>query len=192
MARSDHADKRSGPGSQGGQRSETFMVEELGVAFFDLSRMPQWKSSDDDLAVAEFLQKFYALTAKYIEPAGGRIVKFMGDGGLAIFDPDQADSVIFAFSALSDAIHRTTETSGVDTYLNVNIHIGPVVTGEFGVPGHERFDVVGKAVNIAARLGRRGITLSPQAFRALTPQGRERFKKINPPTTYKFDHRKRH
>ncbi len=187
MAQSNHADKRSGSGP----RSETFLVEELGVAFFDLSRMPQWKSSDDDLSVAEFLQKFYALTAKHIEPAGGRIVKFMGDGGLAIFDPDQADSVIFAFSALSDAMHRTGETAGVDTYLNVNIHVGPVVTGEFGVPGRERFDILGKTVNVAARLGRRGITLSPQAFRSLSPEGRERFKKITPPITYKLNHRKR-
>lgn len=192
MAQSDHADKRSDSGSHEGRRSETFMVEELGVAFFDLSRMPQWKSSDDDLAVAEFLQNFYALTAKYIEPAGGRIVKFMGDAGLAIFDPDVADNVIFAFSALSDIIRRSAESFGVDTYLNVNIHVGPIVTGEFGAPGHERFDVVGKVVNVAARLGRRGITLSPQAFRALSPEGRERFKKIQPPTTYRFDHRKRH
>ena len=161
-------------------------TETLGVAFFDLSRIAEWASSQEDVRVASFLQEFYRVAAEHIEPAGGRIVKFMGDAGLAVFPKKCAESVIFALSALSQETRAAAHNLGLDTYLNVNVHVGPVLAGSFGPPGAERFDVIGKTVNVAARLGRRGITLSPQAFRCLSPEGRERFEKISPPITYRL------
>ncbi len=158
----------------------------LGVAFFDLSRIPEWASSDDDCQVASFFQRFYAMAAEYIEPAGGRIVKFMGDAGLAVFPEESAEAVIFALAELADAARQAAEAAGLDAYLNVNVHFGPVLAGSFGPPGAKRYDVIGKTVNIAARLGRRGLTLSAQAFRRLSEDGRKRFQKIMQPITYRF------
>ena len=158
----------------------------LGVAFFDLSRISEWGSSQDDAPVAGFLQGFYALAAKHIEPAGGRIVKFMGDAGLAVFPTDSAEAVIFALHELTVAARQSARRVGFDTYLNVSVHVGPVLTGSFGAPGSERFDVMGKTVNVAARLGRRNVTLSSQAFRCLSPAGRKRFEKITRPVTYRI------
>ena len=77
-------------------------------------------------------------------------------------------------------------SDGLDAYLNVNVHVGPVLTGRFGPNGDERFDVIGKTVNIAARLGRRGVTLSAQAFRCLSAEARKRFEKLMQPITYRF------
>ena len=159
----------------------------LGVAFFDLSRITEWSSSDEDAQVATFFQKFYVLAAERIEPPGGRIVKLMGDAGLAVFPVESAEDVIFALCALSKEARECGREFGFDVYLNVNVHVGPVVAGNFGPPGDERFDVIGKTVNIAARLGRRGVTLSPQAFRCLAPEARERFEKVKPPVTYRFN-----
>ena len=161
-------------------------TETLGVAFFDLSRMAEWASSNQDEHVAGFLQRFYELAAEYIEPASGRIVKFIGDAGLTVFPTESAEEVIFALCALAGDVRQVGHTYVIDTYLNVNVHVGPVITGSFGPSGAERFDVIGKAVNIAARLGRRGVTLSAQAFRCLSPEGRQRFEKITQPTTYRF------
>ena len=158
----------------------------LGVAFFDLSRMTEWSSSAEDVLIARFLQKFYELAARYIEPTGGRIVKFMGDAGLAVFPTDSVQDGIFALCAFAQDARECAREFGLDTYLNVNVHVGPVLAGPFGPPGAERFDVIGKTVNIAARLGRRGITLSPQAFRCLDPESRRHFEKITPPVTYRF------
>ena len=158
----------------------------LGVAFFDLSRMAEWASSNEDAHVAGFLQSFYELSARHIEPPGGRIVKFMGDAGMAVFPKESAEDVIFALCALSREARECARSCGLDAYLNVNVHVGPVLAGSFGPRGAERFDVIGKTVNIAARLGRRGVTLSPQAFRCLSPTARERFRKITPPVTYRF------
>ncbi|MBT3379242.1 MAG: adenylate/guanylate cyclase domain-containing protein [Lentisphaerae bacterium] len=161
-------------------------TETMGITFFDLSRFAEWSSTDDDARVASFLQTFYALAAEHLEPVGARIVKFMGDAGLAVFPTDVAEQAIFALCAYSHATRTVAREYGLDTYLNVNIHVGSVVSGSFGVPGAERFDVIGKAVNVAARLGRRGVTLSAQAFRCLSPEGRARFQKLTPPTTYRF------
>ena len=158
----------------------------LGVAFFDLSRMAEWMSSEEDAPVASFFQKFYALAAKHLEPAGGRIVKFMGDAGLAVFPTESAEGAVFALCAFARDARETARGAGLDAYLNVSVHVGPVLTGSFGPKGAERFDVIGKTVNIAARLGRRGVTLSAQAFRCLSPEGRKRFEKIMRPITYRL------
>ena len=158
----------------------------LGVAFFDLSRMAEWESSEEDARVASFFQAFYALAADRIAPAGGRIVKFMGDAGLAVFGPEAGERVIFALADLARDARAAAGRHGLDAYLNVSVHVGPVLAGAFGPPGAERYDVIGKTVNIAARLGRRGITLSAQAFRCLGPDARKRFAKITPPTTYRL------
>ena len=44
-------------------------TEALGVAFFDLSRIGQWSSSEADTTVAGFFQEFYRLCAEHIVPA---------------------------------------------------------------------------------------------------------------------------
>ena len=161
-------------------------TELLGVAFFDLSRIPEWRSSEDDVCVAAFLQQFYGLATRRIHDAGGRVVKFMGDAGLAVFPTERAESVIFGLEALSRRTRRRATECGLDTYLNANVHVGPVLAGSFGPADARRYDVIGKTVNIAARLGRRGLTLSPQAFRCLSAEGRDRFDKIKPPITYRL------
>ena len=162
------------------------LIETLGVAFFDLSPIPQWRSPDDDARVASFFARFYELAAQHIESAGGRIVKVMGDAGLATFPVDDAEAAIFALCDLARQARRVARDAGLDAWLAVNVHVGPVVAGEMGPPGAERYDVVGKTVNVCARLGRRGITLSPQAFRTLSPEGRERFEKITRPIVYQL------
>jgi len=161
-------------------------AQTLGVTFFDLSRISEWASAEEDQRAACFFQEFYALAGEHIAPAGGRIVKFMGDAGMAVFPVESAEKVIFALAELADDARRCAATYGLDTYLNVSVHVGPVLAGSFGPKGAERFDVIGKTVNVAARLGRRGLTLSAQAFRCLSPDGRKRFQKILQPITYRF------
>ena len=157
----------------------------LGVAFFDLSRLAEWAGSEQDETVAAFLQRFYALCAERLEPAGLSLVKLMGDAGLAVFEPDDAEAAIDALDTLAREARALALEHRYDAYLNINVHVGPVLTGSFGPPGREQYDVLGKTVNIAARLGRRGMTLSPQAFRCLGEDARKRFNKNMPPITYR-------
>lgn len=163
-----------------------WQTETLGVTFFDLSHFADWSGSTDDLRIAELLQAFYAECGAVLQTAGLRIVKFMGDAGLAVFSPEQAPQAIDALADLAVKSRELLATHGLDAWLNINVHVGPVVTGLFGVPGEERYDVLGKTVNVAARLGRRGLTLSPQAYRCLGGEHRERFQKHQPPVTYHY------
>ena len=110
----------------------------------------------------------------------------MGDAGLVAFPTDAAEPVIFALGEFAAAARALAREHGFDAWLNVNVHVGPLIAGEFGPPGEERYDVIGKTVNVAARLGRRGVTLSQQAFRCLSPEARERFDKIKRPVTYRL------
>jgi class 3 adenylate cyclase len=114
------------------------------------------------------------------------VVKFIGDAGLVVFSREAAERVIFALAELSSEVHRLAASHGFNTFLNTNVHFGPMVEGSFGPPGQERYDVLGKSVNIAARLGRRGLNLSQQAFRCLGAEARARFDKIESPVTYRF------
>lgn len=159
-------------------------TETVGITFFDLSRFAEWSSADEDERVAGFLQQFYVLAHERLEPAGCRIVKFIGDAGLAVFPTDRAEEAIFALCALADEVRSVAREVGLDSHLNTNVHVGPVVSGSFGPEGNERFDVIGNAVNVAARLGRRGVVLSTQAFRTLSKAGRQRFEKVTRPVTY--------
>ena len=158
----------------------------LGVAFFDLSRMAEWADATEDARVASFLNRFYQLAADYLEAADGRIVKFMGDAGIAVCPEESVEKLVFALCDFAAQARRCGREFGIDTYLNVSVHVGPVLAGSFGPEGSERFDVLGKTVNIAARLGRRGVTLSTQAFRCLGEEARKRFNKIKRPITYRF------
>jgi class 3 adenylate cyclase len=108
----------------------------------------------------------------------------MGDAGLVVCPTESVEQVVFALADLAREARESALRFGLDVYLNVSVHVGPALVGSFGAPGEERFDVIGKTVNIAARLGRRGIRLSQQAYRCLSPEGRERFQKIARPTTY--------
>ena len=113
-------------------------------------------------------------------------MKFIGDAGLAVFPPESGEAVVFALCDLARATRECAQGFGLDTSLSVNIHVGQVVAGEFGPPGATRFDVLGKAVNVAARLGRCGVTLSPQALHLLPPASQQRFEEIAPPLTYRL------
>ena len=71
-------------------------------------------------------------------------------------------------------------------HMNVQVHFGAVVSGEFGPPGLSRYDVIGKAVNVAARLGGRGVMLTAQAYRQLDHATRHQFDKHTPPISYYY------
>ena len=133
----------------------------LGIAFLDLARFARWAELWDDREAAGLLQGFYDLTARRIEPAGGRIVKTIGDAVMFVFEPERCQDVVEALHTLAGEVVSGAEARGLHTRLDAKVHVGPVVAGAFGPPGLERYDVFGRTVNDAARLRGEGIVLSP-------------------------------
>ena len=154
------------------------------VAFIDLSgyALQATRVPDDELATV--VDGYYELVAAHITAANGRVVKFIGDGTLVVFELADADAGIIALLALKDDIDRYLSERGWGCRANIKAHVGPVIAGPYGAHDDKRFDVIGKTVNTAAMLDSAGVALSAEAFRKLAPSTRQRFKKHTWLTTY--------
>ncbi len=69
-------------------RSETSLL----IVFTNLSRFAAECSRRPDAEIAEVIDHYYEHVAHAVDGAGGRVVKFIGDGGLAVFSEDAADA----------------------------------------------------------------------------------------------------
>ncbi|MGH7754428.1 MAG: adenylate/guanylate cyclase domain-containing protein [Gemmatimonadales bacterium] len=154
------------------------------VAFASFNRFTAQTDRLEDLEVARVMAGYYQLADSSITAAGGRVVKFIGDATLAVFPDEHADRGIVALLELKDAADRFMADRGWECHLVVKVHFGPVAAGLFGAGADRRYDVLGKTVNVAARLESSGFALSAEAFRRLGPEARQRFKKHTPPITY--------
>ena len=166
------------------RRPETRAETPLLIGFVDLTRFFVQSQRVDDVELADTIDDYYRRIAAGVAPAGGRVVKFIGDAALVVFPEKEVDRGVEALLELKDAIDRFMQARGWDCRLTVKAHFGTAVAGPFGPPGAERFDVIGKAVNTAAALDGHGVTLSVAAFRKLSPELRPRFKKHTPPVSY--------
>ncbi|MBL8704262.1 MAG: adenylate/guanylate cyclase domain-containing protein [Rhodospirillales bacterium] len=95
-----------------------------------------------------------------IHGRGGQVLKFMGDGLLAIFRGDSdADACHLALEAADDAFRRLgdvnrdrTEKALPTTRFYLGLHLGTVLYGNIGTQERLDFTVVGQAVNEASRI----------------------------------------
>jgi adenylate cyclase len=106
-------------------------------------------------AVIALLNEYFDVLCEPIERHGGEILKFMGDGLLAIFPGDAASAV----RAVSDmrkgmaALNATRRARGSETLgFGVGANYGDVMYGNIGSCKRLDFTVIGPAVNVAARL----------------------------------------
>ncbi|MEO8706877.1 MAG: adenylate/guanylate cyclase domain-containing protein [Kofleriaceae bacterium] len=153
------------------------------ISFIDLAGFARdAERINDDERLAEQLDRYYERLGDIVERADGIVVKHIGDGALIVFPPERGDDAVRALLELRDAI--ATIFAGWSSTLVVKLHLGDVVCGPFGSRGEKRFDVIGGAVNIAARLPTRNFAISAEAFRTLSADGRALFKKHTPPITY--------
>jgi adenylate cyclase len=154
------------------------------IVFMDFTRFTAEAQRVEDAEMAEIINESYQHIGEAIEGSGGTVVKFIGDATLAVYAPENADAGVRAALALKPAMDGFMKERGLDCRLAVKIHCGEVIAGPFGPTGHERFDVIGRAVNTAAKLPEVGVTLTAEAFRCCSPELRKEFKKHTPPITY--------
>src|SRR5262245_48044197 len=161
-------------------RSETPLL----IAFVDLTRFAAQSQRVGDVELADTLDAFYARVGASVRDAGGRVIKYMGDGVLIAFEEDQVDRGVETLLAPKEEVDEAMDRRGWECRLVVKAHFGTAVAGPFGPPDTRHHDVIGKAVNTAVTLDATGVTLSVSAFRKLGPVLRRRFKKHTPPVTY--------
>ena len=154
------------------------------IAFVDLARFTAQSQRIDDLQLANGVDAYYEHVGSAVLAAGGTIVKFVGDAALFVFPEPAVDRGVATILELKESVDALMAGLGWECHLTAKVHFGSVIAGPFGVANEKRFDIVGRAVNIAARLDASGVTLSVEAFRKLGPELRARFKKHTPPITY--------
>jgi adenylate cyclase len=99
-----------------------------------------------------------------IQPFGGEVLKFMGDGLLAIFplvahgEAAACDAAIAAVRSAREGMARLDAERlrlGLPALpFGVGLHLGAVTYGNIGAPDRLDFTVIGPAVNLASRIER--------------------------------------
>jgi adenylate cyclase len=145
-------------------------------------------------AVIELLDDVFETMATCLRPRGAQILKFMGDGMLAIFpfdDMRQQEICCQALDAAAEAMSKiermnlTRSAAGKKVgAVDLALHLGEVLYGNVGAADRLDFTVIGPAVNEVARiealcepLGRRVLVSAELAAAAgsdcrLVPLGR--------------------
>jgi adenylate cyclase len=109
--------------------------------------------------VIELLNGYFDALSGPIEDNGGEILKFMGDGLLAVFplsQPTACNDLIKAIQGGHGAMAALNEKSAAlgrpQLGYGVGVHLGDVMYGNIGSQKRLDFTVIGQAVNVASRL----------------------------------------
>ncbi|WP_425336318.1 adenylate/guanylate cyclase domain-containing protein [Sinorhizobium garamanticum] len=122
----------------------------------DFTKLSDLWPRDD---VIELLNGYFDAMCEPIERHGGEILKFMGDGLLAIFplsDPMACNNLLSAIGEAQAAFARLNEENLKKGHeplgYGIGVHVGDVMYGNIGSRKRLDFTVIGPAVNIASRL----------------------------------------
>ncbi len=150
-------------------------LAELLIVFTDFAGYNSEVNRNSDLDVAAVMEDWYALAGTAMHACGGRVVKFIGDAALAVFPPSRVDEAMRGLVRLREDSDRFMTERGWHCRLRVRAHLGRVAAGHFGQGTERRYDVLGRAVNTAAKLfsEKGSIVLSPEALARVSPETRQ-------------------
>jgi class 3 adenylate cyclase len=125
--------------------------ERLILAVPDVLGFTRACQTHDDLEVFVQLRKYYALVARAVEPAGGWVVKCIGDAVLVAFPAHERAAAVARLRALRDEASALWRGFDERCSVEVKMGIGEVAVGPLGAPGDERTDTIGAALNTLFR-----------------------------------------
>lgn len=157
------------------------------IAVLDLVGYTRACAGRDDLEVAAFLDDYYVTCVNAIREAGGRVVKFIGDAVLAVFEPEQCAAAVQRVLALNNEIERTAASHRIACSAGANIHLATIAEGELGPDGHRAYDIIGTGVNHTFTMGAgAGVRISEPVYRQLPSEQRSPWDKQKPPAVYRY------
>ncbi|MGY3038175.1 adenylate cyclase [Bradyrhizobium sp. USDA 4354] len=109
--------------------------------------------------VIDLLNDYFDAMSEPIARHGGEILKFIGDGLLAIFPlsaPNACANLLHAVAEARQAMaalnERNSATGRAPLNYGIGVHVGDVMYGNIGSSSRLDFTVIGPAVNMASRL----------------------------------------
>ena len=122
----------------------------------DFTRISDSWPRDD---VIDLLNDYFDAMSEPIARHGGEILKFIGDGLLAIFPLSEPRACANLLHAVSEARVAMAELSEKNSMMGrapmnygIGVHVGDVMYGNIGSRSRLDFTVIGPAVNMASRL----------------------------------------
>ena len=143
----------------GARRRGSGSTVEAAIIIYDLrgfTAISELWPRDDVIAM---LNEYFDAVCDPVDRLGGEILKFMGDGLLAIFPMTEPGAPRAALQAVSEgraamaALNVDRGRRGLDPLgYGVGVHVGDVMYGNIGSRKRLDFTVIGPAVNVASRL----------------------------------------
>ncbi len=130
------------------------------IWYFDLQGFTRMSETLEGTQIIELLNDYFAEAVDVVEKHGGNVLKFMGDGMLAIFDlntvPDARRVAIEAAVEMRAIFETLNSARAADrlpiTGFTLGLHAGDVLYGNIGGRTRLDFTVIGPAVNATARI----------------------------------------
>lgn len=123
------------------ERAGNPVAQELGIAFTDLAGFSSWALEAGDDHAVELLRDVAEAIEPPVKKAGGKVVKRLGDGMMAVFADPQVglEAILAAREGLGGV-----EAPGYEPRMRAGIHVGE--------PREIGGDYFGVDVNVAARV----------------------------------------
>jgi adenylate cyclase len=144
------------------RRGDTDILESV-ILFADLKNFTETSNRLGGKQVIELLNYFFDAVGPSLEEHGGEILKFMGDGLLAIFPIGEGDDVgqrceqavaaVVSARARLKEVNLVLEAEGLPAAdFRCSLHVGDIHYGNIGSANRLDFTAIGPGVNLAARL----------------------------------------
>jgi adenylate cyclase len=128
--------------------------QEVCILFSDVRGFTELSQDMEPEALLHVLSEHLATLVSLVYEHGGYVDKFAGDGLMAVFDGEDMvlKSCLCALDML-EASRRHLESEGIKIHqMGIGIHKGDAVIGNLGSSRHLDYTLIGKTVNLAARL----------------------------------------
>jgi adenylate cyclase len=127
------------------------------ILFCDLRGFTTMSERLDEAGLFAALDRYFEAVVEAVRGGGGDVLKFLGDGVLAIFpvEASRTDACRAALQAVAAARERLVgamAADGTPLAFIATLHIGRVVYGNIGSPDRLDFTVLGPTVNLVSRL----------------------------------------
>jgi serine/threonine-protein kinase PpkA len=145
----------------------TGKIADATILFSDIRNFTTFSERLTAAEIAEFLNAYLQQACTPVLACGGRIMKFLGDGVMALFEPAPGEpdglhakralraslAMQLASRAFRDWIQQRHPSRGLpDFSIGVGLHSGEILLCVVGTAGQGEFTVLGDTVNIASRL----------------------------------------
>ncbi|NET48838.1 MAG: HAMP domain-containing protein [Merismopedia sp. SIO2A8] len=128
---------------------------EMTVMFSDIRGFTSMSEAMTPGETFDFVNTYLEEVAPAVRLHNGVIVKFLGDGMMAVF-PDSADSAIQAgidtFKCLNAYNQRRQQQDLSTIHLGIGVHVGHMMVGIVGERNRMQADALSDTVNLTARL----------------------------------------